>query len=57
MTWSDWASFLSMGGHGTYVWAAVVVLVVMMGAELALLRLRESDDRSRGLFDESRESP
>ncbi len=55
MIWRGWTDFIHMGGQGTYVWAAVAIGAVVMAAELALIFLRERDDRARGLFDETRE--
>lgn len=53
MIWSDFASFLQMGGHGAYVWASVAAVVLMMAGEMTALAVRERDDeaRSRGEAD------
>ena len=54
MIWSDFASFLQMGGHGAYVWASVAAVVLMVAGEVTALAVRERDDeaRSRGEAEE-----
>ena len=40
MVWHNWTDYLSMGGYASYVWGAVLVFAVALGAEVFGLRSR-----------------
>ncbi len=40
MNWNSWSDFWAMGGYGLYVWGSYAVTIVLLVAELFLLRLR-----------------
>lgn len=40
MNWGSWENFVAMGGYGFYVWGSYGATVILIVAELALLRLR-----------------
>ena len=41
MHWSSWSEFFSMGGYGAYVWGSYGVTVVLLAAEVLMLRARK----------------
>jgi heme exporter protein D len=41
MNWGSLENFLAMGGYGFYVWGSYGVTLVLMVAEIALLRARK----------------
>jgi len=38
--WASWGDFWAMGGYGGYVWGAYGVTLVLLAAEVVLLRAR-----------------
>jgi len=38
--WASWNDFWAMGGYGGYVWGAYGVTLVLLAAEVALLKGR-----------------
>jgi heme exporter protein D len=49
----SWAQFFDMGGYAFYVWGSFGVSLVLMGAEVLLLRRR----RKRILLQQARQAP
>lgn len=47
MKWQSLEHFLSMGGHGLYVWGSYAVAVIVVVLELVLLRARTRAARRR----------
>ena len=41
MQWNSFSDFISMGGYGFYVWGSYGVTVVLLAAELIMLRSRK----------------
>jgi heme exporter protein D len=41
MQWNSFSEFLSMGGYGFYVWASYGVTLVLLAAEIIMLRSRK----------------
>lgn len=41
MQWSSWSEFFSMGGKGFYVWGSYGVTLVLLVAEVVMLRARK----------------
>jgi len=41
MQWNSFSEFISMGGYGFYVWGAYGVTLVLLAAELIMLRARK----------------
>jgi heme exporter protein D len=41
MHWSSWSEFFSMGGYGVYVWGSYGVTLVLLAAEIMMLRARK----------------
>lgn len=46
MEWQSWQAFWAMGGYGGYVWGSFAVTVVLMAAELLLVRHRHRAARA-----------
>ncbi|MGQ0761366.1 MAG: heme exporter protein CcmD [Acidobacteriota bacterium] len=40
MQWNSFSEFISMGGYGFYVWGSYGVTLVLLAAELIMLRSR-----------------
>lgn len=40
MNWTSWADFVAMGGYGPYVWAAYLVTLSALVAEMVSLVFR-----------------
>lgn len=40
MNWTSWTDFVAMGGYGVYVWAAYLVTLSALVAEMVSLALR-----------------
>jgi heme exporter protein D len=40
MNWGSWNDFWMMGGYGLYVWGSYATTLVLIVAEIALLRMR-----------------
>ena len=36
MNWASWNDFVTMGGHGPYVWGSVLVVIGAVAGELVL---------------------
>ena len=36
MNWSSWHDFVTMGGHGPYVWGSLLVVIGGLAGELVL---------------------
>jgi heme exporter protein D len=41
MQWSSLSEFISMGGYGVYVWGSYGVTLVLLAAEVLMLRARK----------------
>ena len=41
MQWNSFSEFISMGGYGFYVWGSYGVTLVLLAAELIMLRARK----------------
>ena len=41
MQWNNFSEFISMGGYGFYVWGSYGVMLVLLAAELIMLRARK----------------
>ena len=41
MQWSSLSEFISMGGYGVYVWSSYGVTLVLLAAEVLMLRARK----------------
>lgn len=42
MNWHGWQDFFAMGGYALYVWGSVLMTVVLLGAEVMVLRMRRT---------------
>ena len=42
MNWGGWSNFWAMGGHAGYVWGAYGVSLLLLAAEVYLLRRRRA---------------
>lgn len=40
MQWGSWSEFWAMGGYAFYVWGSFAVTLILMVAEVLLLRVR-----------------
>ena len=40
MIWSDWSTFVAMGGYGLYVWGSLGMCALVALAEIVQLALR-----------------
>lgn len=40
MNWNSWSDFWAMGGYAFYVWGSYAATLMLIIAEIALLRLR-----------------
>ena len=43
MPWSSLSEFISMGGHGLYVWGSYGITLVLLGGEVIVLLKRKRD--------------
>lgn len=41
MIWNSWSDFFAMGGYAFYVWGSYVVTLLLVAAEIALVRNRK----------------
>ena len=41
MQWNSFSEFISMGGYGFYVWGSYGVTLVLLAAEIIMLRARK----------------
>ena len=48
-----WAQFFNMGGYAFYIWGSFGVSLVLMGAEVLMLRRR----RKRALRQQAKQTP
>ena len=49
----SWSQFFNMGGYAFYVWGSFGVALVLMGAEVLMLRRR----RKRALRQQAKQTP
>ena len=47
MEWASWSDFWNMGGYGLYVWGSYGVTLILIVAEIILLRRGRSDTLKR----------
>ena len=43
MNWNSWGDFWAMGGYALFVWGSYAVTLLLIIAEIALLRMRRRD--------------
>lgn len=47
MSWASWSDFFAMGGYAFYVWGSYIVTMVLMIAEVVLVKRRRRDVLAR----------
>jgi heme exporter protein D len=45
MSWGSWDAFWAMGGYGLYVWGSYAATILLIAAEIVMLRRRQRNAR------------
>jgi heme exporter protein D len=45
MGWGSWDAFWAMGGYGLYVWGSYAATILLIAAEIVMLRRRQRNAR------------